>query len=147
MAAACSHRIPFRQHLQWFMLVWLLLSWNAFLCFLVLLSPIMANLLLAATVSEFLPPHRFSQKSPSSDLSTWYQNHCHLTHHSLLLSLGKKKCLFLFYFFNILMFTVLYVWFFFVFILHFFVLFLGLYHHSPVNCFPLFKVTLNYFLE
>ena len=146
MAAACSHRIPFRQHLQWFMLVWLILSWNAFLCFLVLLSPIMANLLLAATVSEFLPPHRFSQKSPSPDLSTWYQNHCRLTHHSLLLSLGKKNVSF-FFIFSIFWCLLFCMFGFFCVYFAFFVLFLGLYHHSPVNCFPLFKVTLNYFLE
>ena len=53
----------------------------------------------------------------------------------------RKKKVFDFYLFRILMLTVLY---FFVFV---FVLFLRWYHHSPVNCFPLFKITLNYLLE
>ena len=111
MAATSSHRIPCLHHLGWFILMWLLLSWNASLCFLVLPSLTVAELLFATIISKLLPSHRFSQQSPLLDLSTRYQNHGHLTHPSLSLSLEKKN-VFYFYFFGFLMLTVLYVWFF-----------------------------------
>ena len=56
IAAASSYRVSSRHHLRWFMLVWLY-SLLKCLCFLVLPSSAMAELLLEATISEFLLPH------------------------------------------------------------------------------------------
>ena len=93
----------------------LLLSKNfsVSLCFLVLPSPAVAELLLATTVSDLLPPVSIDGFVNTVSKSLLPNSPF------LLLSLGKKKKIFVFYFFCILMLTVLYVWFFCVYFVFF----------------------------
>ena len=145
MVATSSHRVPHRHHLRKFMLVWpspLLKCLSLFSCSLKLShgrdSPCSHHLRIIATTSIELTVSLGGFVNMISEPL--------LPNSPLSVIIFRKKSHFIFYFFqyfDVNCFVCLVFCVYFAFIL----LFLGCYHHSPVNRFPLFKVTMNYLLE